>query len=111
MKNSTIVTGTAALMLALLAQQSAMADQTIVRSVTVKYGDLNLKNEAGTKTLYDRIRFAARKACTLEYEPSFLSQTSNKQHCIHTAIDEAIMKVNSPSLWAMYRASTNKASG
>lgn len=111
MNKSAIVLGTAAVLLSLVTTQALAAKATIVKNVTVSYGDLNLKNDAGAKALYQRIRFAARKVCTLDNEPSFGLQSLERQQCIYQAIDVAVRKVNTPSVWAMYRASTNKAAG
>ena len=111
MKKSAIVTSVATVALSLLAPQFAMADETVVKSATVKYGDLNLASTAGANALYQRIRAAAHRVCKLDYEPPYAMHDSGKRECVGRAIDQAIIKVNSPVLVAMYQAKKNPAAG
>jgi UrcA family protein len=110
MKKSAIVISAATVALSLLAPPFAMADETIVKSTTVKYGDLNLASAAGANALYQRIRGAAHRVCTLDNESPYALQDSAKRKCIVDAIDQAVMKVNSPVLVAMYKAKNSRTS-
>ena len=110
MKKSAIVISAATVALSLLASQFAMASDTVTKSITVAYADLNLANAAGANALYQRIRGAARKVCTLDNESPYALQDSAKRKCIVDAIDQAITKVNSPVLVAMYKAKNSRTS-
>jgi UrcA family protein len=111
MKNSVLVLGAALAALSLSAQQPAYAGETVTQSVTVSYSDLNLSNVAGAKTLYGRIRMAARKVCTVDGESPYEFQNVDKRRCIRSAIDQAIIKVGSPVLVAMHKAGNTWKSG
>jgi UrcA family protein len=108
MKTSAIVLGAATVALSLSAPQFAMASGTVTKSITVPYSDLNLANAAGANALYQRIRGAARKVCTLDGEVWYGTQSPALRQCIHSAIEQAVMKVNSPVLVAMYKAKNSR---
>jgi UrcA family protein len=110
MKNSAIVISAASVTLSLLAPHFSMASDTVTKSITVSYADLNLSNPAGASALYQRIRGAARRVCTVAGESPYEVLGLEKRQCIHQAIDQAIMKVNSPVLVAMYKAKNSRAS-
>jgi UrcA family protein len=111
MKKSALVLGAALAALSLSAQQLANAGEAVTQSVTVSYADLDLSNTAGAKTLYGRIRMAARRVCTVDGESPYAFQNLDKQRCIRSAIDQAIIKVGSPVLVAMHEASNTWKSG
>jgi UrcA family protein len=81
---------------------SARADGINERSITVKYGDLNLSNPQGANTLYSRIVGAAHEVCDLPFEG--LSFRAEAQACREKAIADAVMKVGHPELTAVYNA-------
>ena len=103
MKKSAIISGAFIASLSLLAPQLAMAEEPIVQSIKVSYADLNASNPAGAKLLYARIRWAARKVCTLDGEVGHVAQSRERARCVQRAVDQAVMTVNSPVLVAMYR--------
>jgi UrcA family protein len=111
MKKSAIVLSAALVAMSLSASQFAAASDIVTKSVTVSYADLNLSNPSGARTLYQRIRGAARKVCTVAGESPYEVLDLDKRQCIHQAIDQAIMKVNSPVLVAMYKAASTSKSG
>jgi UrcA family protein len=111
MKKSAIVLGATLVALSLSASQFAAASDTVTQSVTVSYADLNLSNVAGAKTLYGRIRMAARKVCTVDGESPYEFQNVDKRRCIRSAIDQAIIKVGSPVLLAMHQSGNTWKSG
>jgi UrcA family protein len=80
---------------------SAAADSD-VRSITVKYGDLNLSSPQGAATLYGRIAQAARAVC----DSSDGSRWSvlAMHECVNKAIADAVTKVGQPQLIALYNA-------
>jgi UrcA family protein len=110
MKKSAIVLAAVLVALSLSASQFAAASDTVTQSVTVSYADLNLSNPSGARTLYQRIRGAARKVCTVAGESPYEVQDLDKRKCILDAIDQAVMKVNSPVLVAMYKAKNSRTS-
>jgi UrcA family protein len=84
------------------AMVSAAADGMVVRSLTVKYGDLNLSNPEGATILYRRIVGAAHEVC--DPPSSELSALSQTRACIDKAIADAVTKVGHPALVAIYNA-------
>ncbi len=110
MKKSAIVISAATVALSLLTSQFSMASEAVTKSITVSYADLNLASAAGANALYQRIRGAAHKVCTLDNESPYEVQGLAKRKCIVGAIDQAIMKVNSPVLVAMYKAKSGRTS-
>jgi UrcA family protein len=84
---------------------SAAADSD-ARSMTVKYGDLDLSNPQGAATLYRRIVQAARAVCDpADYSPWYLSA---EHSCVNKAVADAVTKVGEPRLIAVYNAKNNQ---
>jgi UrcA family protein len=79
---------------------SAQAKEQDPPSKTVKFADLDIQTPEGAKTLYNRIRVAAREVCELSVgnDPILMGAT---RACIDTAIDGAVKKVNAPYLTAL----------
>ena len=76
------------------------------RTATVRYNDLDLSTTAGAMTLYQRIRGAARMVCEdHEYEVG-VDAWREWNGCFHSAVNDAVEKVHSPLLNALYRKST-----
>ena len=75
------------------------ADTT--RSITVKFGDLNVSNAEGAAALYARIRSAAKSVCAPEQSPSDPFSTDFRA-CVHKAIADAVTKVNRMELYTVY---------
>ncbi len=82
--------------------QALAAAQTETRSVTVRYGDLDLTTRAGAAALYRRLEGAARVTCG--YEEHRLASLSYVNHCNSSAISAAVTSVNSPLLTAIHEA-------
>jgi UrcA family protein len=80
----------------------AAAADSGARSMTVKYGDLDLSNSQGAATLYHRIVQAARAVC----DPSDSSRwaLAAMHSCINQAVADAVTKVGQPQLIAVYNA-------
>ena len=83
------------------AAASPAADSPEVRSITVKYADLNLSTPEGAAALYGRIRGAARNVCAASGVRD-LSVRSGEEACVHKAILDAVTSVNKPALFAVY---------
>lgn len=77
------------------------ADTTETRSITVKFGDLNVSNPEGAAALYARIRSAAKSVCSPEQSPNDPFDTDFRA-CVHKAIADAVTKVNRMELYAVY---------
>ena len=103
----------AALVAAVALAGSAFAQErqgVTVRTMTVRFGDLDLSTTAGAKTLYQRIRGAARMVCGEEEDYGLgLDARSYWNSCFHSAVNGAVDKVHSPLLQAVHRQSTPAA--
>ena len=78
-------------------------------SRTVKYGDLNINNEDGARTLLRRIRVASEYVCTggdMNWSGA-LNYSRSYRKCLRQAQDEAVAKVNSPPLQALHNGGSN----
>jgi UrcA family protein len=81
-----------------------------VRTMTVRFGDLNLSTPAGAETLYHRIRGAARAVCGEEESYEIGLDVRHYWHsCYQSAINDAVRKVHSPLLEAVHLRSTPEA--
>ena len=69
-------------------------------SVTVKYTDLNIASPSGALSLYERIREAAKSACSYYW----FKTDADEARCVHNTIADAVDKVNEPALSAVYDA-------
>jgi UrcA family protein len=108
MTKSAIVSAASIAALSLSAPQFAAAAEPIVQSIAVSYADLDPSNTVGARLLYARIRWAARKVCTLDGELGHVALSRERAQCVQRAVDQAVMKVNNPLLVAMYRGKNNR---
>ena len=65
-------------------------------SVTVKYSDLNLATDQGSRALYSRLVNAAERVCPVRGTPMELSQNRRRDACITTAVQNAAKDVKNP---------------
>jgi UrcA family protein len=72
------------------------AQETIQTTKTVRYADLDIQNPTDAKTLYHRIRVAARDVCDTHSRDWFEREAGHA--CIERATDDAVRKVNAPAL-------------
>jgi UrcA family protein len=78
---------------------SAQASEETPPTKTVKFADLDIQTAEGAKVLYHRIRLAAEKVCeSLADDPGMREAMP---HCVNTAIDNAVRKVDAPYLTAL----------
>jgi len=75
----------------------------------VAYGDLNLDSEQGAKTLYARLRSAAREVCT-PFESIELARRIVRQACVDHAVTSAVGQINRPTVTAVHNRSVNRSS-
>jgi UrcA family protein len=80
----------------------AVAAATSTKSVTVHFGDLNLRSEAGVQALYSRIQAATRVVCSPEPAGDRLAMLRFKA-CRNEALSDAVTQVGSPALAALHR--------
>jgi UrcA family protein len=69
--------------------------------VSVSYGDLNIDQADGAKTLVQRIQAAADRACGYAPDLRLLADQARYQSCRKQAIDTAVAAVDSPTVTAM----------
>jgi UrcA family protein len=75
-------------------------------SVKVSYADLNLEKQAGAKTLYRRLRLAARQACdvgSLQQEGSVRRLTEARQ-CYSNALSKAVEELDNQFLTQIHNS-------
>jgi UrcA family protein len=72
-----------------------------VPSVSVKYGDLNIRSPAGAQVLLKRIEAAANTACGGGPDIHQLNQWASFEACRKSAVARAVVAVDSPTLTAM----------
>jgi len=72
-----------------------------VPSVSVKYGDLNIRSPAGAQVLLRRIEAAADTACGGAPDIRQLNEWANFEACRSSAVARAVVEVDSPMLTAM----------
>jgi UrcA family protein len=82
---------------------ASASEEPGVRSITVKFADLNVSTADGAAALYSRIRTAALEVCR-QPDPLW-----NTRSCVDKSIADAVTKVNHPALFAVYN-SHNKLS-
>ena len=83
----------------LAAAQPAHASELTISTTTVVYSDLNLRNEAGARTLYKRLGNAAARVCgNIDHRNPAWKQ------CYKSALSGAVNDVGEPTLLAVHRA-------
>jgi UrcA family protein len=85
----------------LLGATPVLAEPEPVHSMKVSYSDLDLNTQSGAKTLYDRIRGAARQVCG--YEGQTFTDQALWRSCFNGAISDAVATVNNPRLTALHQ--------
>jgi UrcA family protein len=68
-----------------------------MRSVTVKYEDLNLATEEGSRALYGRLTVAASEVCP-EVGDTLLALRQNRdaQRCVTETVQRAVKEIKNP---------------
>lgn len=78
------------------------------RSVTVRYGDLDLTRTAGAKTLYARLTSAARSVCAPAAQHD-LAAHRDWSICYSDALDAAVAETGSNALASLHRERTGRS--
>jgi UrcA family protein len=89
-----------ALGFAALGTVSASAQADGLPSKRVQFADLNVDSPEGAKTLYGRIRGAAKEVCALSIGSDPIERVA-AHACIESAINKAVKEVNVPALTAL----------
>ena len=68
-----------------------------IPSVTVKYADLNLSTEEGSRALYVRLVAAAQQVCPASGDtPLALRQNRDAQQCITQTVQRVVKEIKHP---------------
>ena len=97
----TLIAGT---LLAPVCAPSFAAEEGTVPATTVKYEDLNLATRQGAEVLYRRITAAAYEVCWPQSHGDFRGEVAVRK-CVHSAMDDAVAKVNNPLVKAIHEHS------
>ena len=81
----------------------------VTSSVKVSYADLDISRAAGARTLYARIRSAAREACGPEPAVLDLRDAAGYNACYEQAVAKAVNRVGSEQLHALHAAQSGKS--
>ena|SRR5262245_52479625 len=98
MKKTIVIAIAATLAGSLTGIAQATAVRRDVQQQVVKYGDLNLENEADAGVLLRRIESAARNVCGLHIGPLPFGIKMHLEQCAAEATARAVADVNSPLL-------------
>lgn len=88
-----------------------VAEVGSVPTATVKYGDLNIGTPQGLEMLYARINRAARAVCGFDHSHKELQRSRPSHSCYRAAVENAVNKVNQPTLTALHRSKSKAAVG
>jgi UrcA family protein len=77
--------------------------------VEVRFADLDVSTPHGATLLYGRIRSAAATVCTPLDVGGSLAAKAKVTACINRATADAVLKVNTPELTAIFDAKSGKA--
>ena len=81
----------------------AAASSPDVRSVVVRYGDLNLNSQADVASLHKRIRNAAESVCS-ELDNRALVWRDVYEQCVSEAVSSAVTQVANPNLTNFHKS-------
>jgi UrcA family protein len=72
-------------------------------SMKVRFADLNLNTEEGARVLYGRIRAAAQKVCGTRSSVWDARRWQAWTDCYRATVDDAVGRINRPTLSAVHR--------
>jgi UrcA family protein len=81
----------------------------VTTSVKVSYADLDISHAAGARTLYARIKSAAREACGPDPAILDLRDAASHRACYEQAVARAVNRVGSEQLQALHAAQSGKS--
>lgn len=85
-----------------LGMAAAQAGQAGYPQLVVSYGDLDVAHEQGAQALVERIRLAATRVCGGRPDNRDLGAWMRYHSCTHKAADDAVARVGSPLVSAVY---------
>lgn len=87
--------------------QAAYPDsETVERSISVRFADLNLDNDDGVAALYRRLRLAAESVCgpqSLRAAGALMTLRANRQ-CYDQTLDRAVAEIGHAALEDLHGA-------
>jgi UrcA family protein len=83
----------------------------LIRSVTVRFADLNTSSSQGIRVLYDRIAAAASSVCGPSQSAWDANAHKEWKACCRTTIGDAVSQINRPELTALHQKITGKPPG
>jgi len=90
-------------------QASAAPSDEAVKSVVVRFSDLDLSQPQDARTLYSRIQRAAQLACG-EAETADLARFARYHNCIEQAVTNAVATVNVHQVTEIHQAQSLRQS-
>lgn len=81
---------------------NANLQEVDIQSVRVSFADLNLANEEGQNTLYQRLRGAADEVCG-EVQSKAAAEVRQKRECYEDALNRAIHDVGNEDLSSLHQ--------
>lgn len=90
------------------AHTRALAGQAMGPDVVVSYADLDITTAAGAEQLYERIQHAAARICP-QADSLPLASYAASVHCRNAVVNQAVSKVGSPKLSAVYASRAHRA--
>jgi UrcA family protein len=90
-------------------QASAAPADEAVKSVVVRYSDLDLTQPQDARKLYSRIQTAARSACGDAESPD-LARFARFHNCIDQAVTRAVSEVNVQRVTEIHEAQSSRQS-
>jgi UrcA family protein len=94
--------------LAVNALPAVAGEELVTKSQVVRFGDLNLTTDDGAQTLYKRIKVAAHQVCEGADDRFGYSEY---RKCMKKAVDEAVAKVDRPTLHLVHQSRTSPRVG
>jgi UrcA family protein len=92
------------------ASAGAIASAAKVRTITIRYPELDVAKPQGVEALYTRIEGAARRVCRAD-SSARLRDRANRRNCYQDAIAHAVKQIDLPTLTAVHRAKTSSTVG
>jgi UrcA family protein len=80
-----------------LVLNAAYADEA-PKTLTVQFADLDLSNDAGAATLFNRIKGAATRVCSAHSGGTTLRDKRQHAACVDFALSNAVARVDRPEL-------------
>jgi UrcA family protein len=90
-------------------QASAAQSNDAVKSVVVRFSDLDLAQPQDARKLYSRIQRAARSACDDAESPD-LARFARFHNCVNQAVTRAVSEINVQQVTEIHEAQVSRQS-